>query len=186
MLNQAVHDHFQGNAVQWVVGLFLFLTHKSGIVLPLGECAKQNLSSAGFKSKFRIILFCDTGHFQQPGSEVLIGKLKRTGGRWPMKKLIIILLSLFALMSISSKAMAEESGLWKKTKTVVEWTVETSEKGWNATKEGASDVVEWTAEKSKKGWEATKEGTTDVVDWTAEKSKKGWESTKKGAGELAG
>jgi len=83
-----------------------------------------------------------------------------------MKKLLTIFFSLFALMSISSQAMAKEDDLWEKTRkganTAIEWTVEKSRQGWEATRQGAIDVAGWTAEKSEKGWEATKEGVNEL------------------------
>ncbi|WP_240923950.1 hypothetical protein [Mariprofundus ferrooxydans] len=107
-----------------------------------------------------------------------------TNGGLPMKKIVITLLSLFALMSIASNAMAADATAWEKTKaltsTVVEWTVDKSVQGWQATKNGAANITGWAAEKSKQGWKATKQGTGHLAQWTAEKAKQGWQATKRG------
>jgi len=102
-----------------------------------------------------------------------------------MKKLLITIFSLFALMSASTYAMAEEGGLWEKTKaganTAIEWTAEKSQQSWNATKQGVAHMAEWTGKKSSIAWEATKKGSRHAAAWTAEKSKKGWDATKQSA-----
>jgi len=95
-----------------------------------------------------------------------------------MKKLLITIFALFALMSASSYAMAEEGGIWEQTKTgankAIEWTVQKSRQGWQATKEGAADLAAWTGNKASSAWDALQK----VHAWTEKKSKQGWEATK--------
>jgi len=88
-----------------------------------------------------------------------------------MKKLLITVFALFALMSASSYAMAEEGGLWEKTKAgasaAIEWTVYKSQQGWRATKEGAANLAAWTGKIASRAWDATKKGTHQAAAWTA-------------------
>jgi len=93
-----------------------------------------------------------------------------------MKKLLIILLSLVALMSISSSAMAQKAGLWDRTKhiasTAAEWTVKKSNKGWETAKEGTTGAARWAARISEKGWQTAKAGAAAAAAWAAKKSEK--------------
>ena len=106
-----------------------------------------------------------------------------------MKKLLISICTLFALMNVSSSAMAEEAGLWAKTRAganaVMAWTAEKSQQGWHAAKKGASRLAVWTGEKSRNAWKATKKGAQQAAAWTVKKSKQGWQTTKQSVSSAA-
>jgi len=114
---------------------------------------------------------------------------RQQGGEYTMKKLLISMFTLFALISASSYAMAGESGLWEKTKAganaAIEWTAEKSGQGWRATKAGADRLAAWTVKKSRSAWDATKKGAHQAAAWTAKQSRNSWEATKQGASDVA-
>jgi len=100
-----------------------------------------------------------------------------------MKKLLIVCLSMLAMLSISSQAMAaDEAGLWEQTKhganVAVEWSIKTSSRGWQATKSLTAEAADWTAKKSGDAWQTTKQAASSATAWAGEKGRKGWESVR--------
>jgi len=99
-----------------------------------------------------------------------------------MKKLLISICALIALMGLSSQAMAADDSLWIHVKaganTAVEWAIEKSQQGWDAGKEGASHLAAWAGKKAGSAWGLTKQGAHKAAVWTTEKSKQGWHATR--------
>ncbi|MDQ6997671.1 MAG: hypothetical protein Q9M17_03045 [Mariprofundus sp.] len=86
-----------------------------------------------------------------------------------MKKTIITIAALFALMATPALVSATEVSAADKAKagisSAADWTVSASKKLWNMTKQGAEDFKAWSEENKKHKAPAK---------WTRVKTDKGW------------
>jgi len=86
-----------------------------------------------------------------------------------MKKTIITITALVALMATPALVSAAEMSTGDKARaglsSAADWTVSTSQKLWNTTKQGAEDFKVW-SENNKKNRAPAK--------WTRVKTDKGW------------
>jgi hypothetical protein len=91
----------------------------------------------------------------------------------------------------------DDAGIWEKTRDTSEraweatrdgvsnaagYTYEKAGEAWETTRDGTGTAIRWSREKSERAWAATKEGTGKAVDWTIEKSGQVWDATKESAG----
>ena len=90
-----------------------------------------------------------------------------------MKKTIITITTLVALMSTPALVSAAEASAGDKAKaglsSAADWTVSTSKSLWNTTKQGAEDFTAWNKEKQKHKAPAK---------WTRVKTDNGWKVVK--------
>jgi hypothetical protein len=90
-----------------------------------------------------------------------------------MKKTMITITTLIALMATPALVSAAEKSAGDKAKagmnSAADWTVATSKKLWNSTKQGAEDFNAWNSEKQKHKAPAK---------WTRVKTDKGWKVVK--------
>jgi hypothetical protein len=90
-----------------------------------------------------------------------------------MKKTIVTITTLFALMGTPALVSAAEASAGDKARagfnSVADWTVSTSKSLWNTTKQGAEDFNAWNTEKQKHKAPAK---------WTRVKTDKGWKIVK--------
>jgi hypothetical protein len=86
-----------------------------------------------------------------------------------MKKTIITITTLFALMGTPALVSAAEASAVDKAKagfnSVADWTVSASKKLWNTTKQGAEDFNAWAKENAK---------NKAPAKWARVKTDKGW------------
>ena len=90
-----------------------------------------------------------------------------------MKKTMITITTLFALMGTPALLSAEETSAGDKAKAGIssfaDWTVSASKKLWNTTKQGAEDFDAW-SKKNQRSKAPSK--------WTRVKTDKGWKIVK--------
>jgi hypothetical protein len=90
-----------------------------------------------------------------------------------MKKTIITITTLFALMSTPALVSAAEASAGDKAKaglnSAADWTVSASKSLWNTTKQGAADFNAWSKENAK---------NQTPAKWTRVKTDKGWKVVK--------
>ncbi len=86
-----------------------------------------------------------------------------------MKKTIITITTLFALMGAPALVSAAEASAGDKAKagfsSIADWTVSATTKLWNSTKQSAAEFNAWNAEKQK---------NKAPAKWTRVKTDKGW------------
>jgi len=91
-----------------------------------------------------------------------------------MKKTMITITTLVALMGTPALLSAEEASATDKAKagfnSVADWTVSASKKLWNTTKQGAEDFNAWSKENQK---------NKAPDKWTRVKTDKGWKIVKR-------
>ncbi len=90
-----------------------------------------------------------------------------------MKKTMITITALFALMATPALVSAAEASAGDKAKasfnSASDWTVSASKKLWNITKQGAGDLKAWSKENEK---------NKTPAKWTRVKTDKGWKIVK--------
>lgn len=91
-----------------------------------------------------------------------------------MKKTIITMTTLIALMGTPALVSAAEASAGDKAKagfnSAADWTVSASKKLWSTTKQGAEDFNVWSRENQK---------NNSAAKWTRVKTAKGWKIVKR-------